>query len=119
MVGVKEVVTGLAMIGAAAMLPSTANAQTQDRAEETAADSILAATTLTLTVDGMSCPFCAYGLEKKLKELEAVDTLVVRISDGLVAIRTRQGQDVPDSVLYELVTRAGFSLREVVRLKKP
>ena len=67
-----------------------------------AVDSLLADATLVLRVDGMSCPFCAYGLEKKLNELQAVDTLVVRVSDGAVAIRLRQGQEISDSVLHEL-----------------
>lgn len=37
-----------------------------------------------LEVDGMSCPFCAYGLEKRLREIEAIEDLVIRVSDGLV-----------------------------------
>ncbi|MDX1629678.1 MAG: heavy-metal-associated domain-containing protein, partial [Fulvivirga sp.] len=33
-------------------------------------------------VDGLSCPFCAYGLEKKLKNLDGVTNIKVDIENG-------------------------------------
>ncbi len=108
----------LAAVVAVGVVPGAVAAQTQrpqDQSKAVAADSLIVGANLILRIDGMSCPFCAYGLEKKLKELDAVDTLVVRVSDGLVAMRIREGRNIPDTVLHELVTQAGFSLREVVR----
>ena len=69
----------------------------------------------TVEVDGLACPFCAYGLEKHLTALDAVDSVVVRISDGLVQIREVEGQVLTDETLKETVTDAGFSLREITR----
>ena len=78
-------------------------------------ESLLAGTTVTLRADGMTCPFCAYGLEKHLTRLDAVDSVVVRISDGLVQIREVEGQAVSDDMLEKTVADAGFSLRDIVR----
>ena len=37
-------------------------------------------------VDGLSCPFCAYGLEKKLKNIDGVASLKIDIDEGLVTL---------------------------------
>ena len=84
-------------------------------AETVAADSILADVTVTLTVEGMVCPFCAYGLERQLRKIEALDSVIIRISDGVVQIREKDGQKISDKTLHEAVTRAGFTLREIDR----
>jgi len=68
-----------------------------------------------LRVDGMSCPFCAYGLEKRLLKIEAIEALVIRVSDGEVRIRVADGATVSDEELDDAVKRAGFSLREITR----
>ncbi len=114
----KNMVLGLTALGAMTMAAPAA-AQTGDPVRDDPGavlpESLLAGTTVTLRVDGMSCPFCAYGLEKHLTALDAVDSVVVRISDGLVQIREVDGQVLSDEILKETVTDAGFSLREIVR----
>ena len=37
---------------------------------------------LTVTVDGLACPFCAYGLEKKLMKVEGVEQLEIDVDAG-------------------------------------
>ncbi len=103
------------------VLAGPAHAQATERGGEeiAAADSLLAGAQIVLRVDGMSCPFCAFGLEKRLKAIAAVDTVVVRVSNGLVLIRTRDGQLLDDRELERAVERAGFSLREVRRMERP
>ena len=114
----RDVLIGLTAIGAAAGLPNVAHAQEQDDKtvpEMVAADSILADVTVTLKVDGMVCPFCAYGLQRQLRKIEAVDSVIVRISDGVVQIREKAGQKIADKTLHEAVTKAGFTLRKIDR----
>ncbi len=114
----KNLVLGLAAIGAMT-IATPAAAQRADSVNSKPGavlpESLLAGATVTLRVDGLSCPFCAYGLEKHLTALDAVDSVVVRISDGLVQIREVEGQVLTDETLKETVTDAGFSLREIVR----
>jgi mercuric ion binding protein len=120
-VTLKDRIAALAAFAGAALVAGPAAAQTDESASHRAAvpGSLLGGATVTLTVDGMSCPFCAYGLEKRLREIAAVDTLVVRVSDGLVQIRAKEGQELQDAELHEAVKRAGFSLREIHRLEQP
>lgn len=114
----KNLVLGLAAFGALTMAAPAA-AQTADSVKNDPGavlpESLLAGATVTLRVDGMTCPFCAYGLEKHLTALDAVDSVVVRISDGLVQIREVNGQMLSDEILKETVTDAGFTLREITR----
>lgn len=46
-------------------------------------------TSLTVKVDGLACPFCAYGVEKKLKKVEGVENLEIDIEKGKIALRVR------------------------------
>lgn len=114
----RKVIIGLTVLGVTALLPGVAVSQSQDRsaAETTATDSVLAGATVVLRVDGMVCPFCAYGLEKRLREIAAVDSVLVRLSDGMVQIREKEGHQASESILRETVTKAGFTLREVTRI---
>ena len=36
-------------------------------------------------VDGLSCPFCAYGLEKKLRRVDNVAELEIQVGEGRAA----------------------------------
>ena len=46
---------------------------------------------LTVKVDGLACPFCAYGLEKKLKKVEGVEQLNIDINIGEVVLNVASG----------------------------
>lgn len=43
-------------------------------------------------VDGLTCPFCAYGLEKKLGKLGAIQTMEVQLENGRVLLAFKEGQ---------------------------
>lgn len=110
--------TGFGAVGAVFAVSSTP-AVAQDAENDlppAASQDELVGTDIVLHVDGMSCPFCAYGLEKRLRKIEAIDDLVIRLSDGLVQIRLVDGAELADDVLDKAVDRAGFSLREIRRL---
>jgi len=118
----KETLRKMTGVGAVAALFAVAAqpivAQESRSGTEPAADQEeLAGANVLLRVDGMSCPFCAYGLEKRLREISAIDDLVIRVSDGLVQIRLVEGGALDDKELDEAVKRAGFSLREIQRLE--
>ena len=81
-----------------------------------ATDAVLEGASVTLKVDGMVCPFCAYGLEKRLRELPALDETLIQVSDGLVQIRVKQGEQLTDEAVEDAVKRAGFTLREIHRI---
>ncbi|MCH7471411.1 heavy-metal-associated domain-containing protein [bacterium] len=67
-----------------------------------------------LRVDGLACPFCAYGVEKKLNSLAGPESFDVLINEGKVMI-LEWDPDVPLSfeLIDEAVDEAGFTLRGV------
>ena len=68
-----------------------------------------------LYVDGLACPFCAYGIEKELTGLEGVETVEVDINKGVVIVTAAEGARIPETSLRQAVDNAGFTLRKVER----
>ena len=112
---------GVAALSVAFGIPGAM--QGQERSEEPTTQEVLAPSevltgaSVRLKVDGMVCPFCAYGLEKRLEEIASIDAVLIRISDGLVQIRTKEGQELTDEALSDAVRKSGFSLREIERVE--
>jgi len=76
--------------------------------------SVLAApATYQLRVDGLSCPFCAYGIEKKLGALEGVQSVETNIKDGVVIVIMKDGATLNEATAKKAVKEAGFSLRKL------
>ncbi len=68
---------------------------------------------VTLRVDGLACPFCAYGLEKKLKRVEGIDKLDIKLNDGLVILYFKEDAKIDKALLEKKVKEAGFTLRKI------
>ena len=66
-----------------------------------------------LTVDGLACPFCAYGIEKQLSALAGVESIEVHIDEGLVAVTMAEGATLDRADIEQAVMDAGFTLRKV------
>lgn len=64
---------------------------------------------------GMSCPFCAYGVEQKLKKLDGVEELKVELKSGVATLRLEEGADLSNETLKETVDDAGFEAAAIVR----
>ncbi len=64
-----------------------------------------------MRVDGLACPYCAYGIEKKLKAIEGVETVDVDLERGLVVVKTREDLELSDTRLETLFRDAGFTYR--------
>ena len=68
---------------------------------------------LTLRVDGLACPFCAYGLEKKITRLEGVSSYDVDMKEGKVYIGLEPKAEVEPEAIRKAVKEAGFTLRGI------
>jgi len=64
-----------------------------------------------LRVDGMACPFCAYGIEKKFKKMDGVEAIDIDLQKGLVRVRTRTGKTFTEGELKTLINDSGFTLK--------
>ena len=68
---------------------------------------------IVMRVDGLACAFCAYGLEKKLKKLEGVESVDISLNKGLVRIKLREGYTLEEETLKKIVKESGFVLRGI------
>ena len=62
-----------------------------------------------IEVDGLACPFCAYGLEKNLKQIEGVESIAINIDEGSVLLGIADGIQISESVVIEKIKAAGFT----------
>jgi len=69
----------------------------------------------TIQVDGLSCPFCAYGLEKHLKKVNGVKGVEINMKSGKATVILKSGMQVDDAALTEAVKKAGFTARGITR----
>lgn len=63
-----------------------------------------------LEVAGLACPFCAYGIEKKLNALEGVARVDTHIKEGVVVVTMTEGATLDKATVRQAVEDAGFTL---------
>lgn len=69
-------------------------------------------------VDGLACPFCAYGIEKQLQKLDGVKTVEVDVKEGNVVVTMHDGKALEKPQAEQAVKKAGFSLRSFDQTKE-
>ena len=72
-----------------------------------------------IKVDGLSCPFCAYGLEKKLKGIDGVNQIKIDIDQGLATLSVSEDKSVSEEEIRKAVKQAGFTPKEIVYANLP
>ena len=60
-------------------------------------------------VDGLACPFCAFGLEKKLKKIKGVGEVKIYVDKGLAVLGHKKEQSIIIDELAAAVKDAGFT----------
>jgi copper chaperone CopZ len=63
-----------------------------------------------LQVDGLACPFCAYGIEKELTKTDGVETIDIDINAGTVTVTMAEGAVMTKTLADRIVKDAGFTL---------
>jgi len=64
---------------------------------------------VTAKVDGLSCPFCAYGIEKKINKIDGVEDVRVDIKGGTVTVIYKDKKFFTRHRLNQAVRDAGFT----------
>ena len=64
--------------------------------------------TYTIQVDGMACPFCAYGVEKSLAKISGVEAIETDIDTGILTVT--MAADVDPEILGGVVARLGTTV---------
>jgi len=66
-----------------------------------------------IQVDGLACPFCAYGIEKALGKLEGVKRVETNIDSGVVTVTMADDAKLTrEQVQTAVEDKAGFTLQE-------
>jgi len=72
-----------------------------------------------IVVDGLSCPFCAYGLEKKLKAVSGSKDVSIELTKGEATMSVPKDQQPTEEELRKIVKDAGFTPRDITFSKTP
>ena len=68
---------------------------------------------LQLQVDGLSCPFCALGLDKRLRQRAGLEGIQVHLKQGVTEAALPHGQGLDVGKVQRAVQEAGFTLRGI------
>jgi len=68
-----------------------------------------------IAVDGLSCPFCVYGLEKNLKKVNGVESVNIDMKTGKATVVLKPDAHVDAQALRQAVKKAGFTARDITR----
>lgn len=75
---------------------------------------LAAGTQYVMRVDGLACPYCAYSIEKKLKQIDGVENINVDLEKGWVVVEVREGVELTEPQMQQLFRDAGFTYRSMV-----
>ncbi len=73
--------------------------------------------TYTIQVDGMACPFCAYGLEKSLTKISGIESIETDIDTGIVTITMAAEATLHRMAATQAVEDAGFALNDFQEIR--
>lgn len=66
-------------------------------------------TRVVLAVDGLACPFCAYGLEKQIRRWDAVQDYEIKLKSGLVWVDAKPDKTLRLDHFASVIRKAGFT----------
>ena len=69
--------------------------------------------TVDVQVQGMSCPFCVYGVQKSLRKLPGVASAQVDLKSGHASVIMLPGQEPDVEAIRKAILDAGFTPKDV------
>jgi copper chaperone len=70
-----------------------------------------------IRADGLACPYCAYGIEKKFMAIEGVKSIDVDLKKGQVKVNGVASLSFNEQQLKTLFTDSGFTYRSMKKLE--
>ncbi|MCF6319041.1 MAG: heavy-metal-associated domain-containing protein, partial [Proteobacteria bacterium] len=67
-----------------------------------------------IRADGLACPYCAYGIEKKLMKINGVKHVDINLKKGKVMVTGEAQLDLQDEQLKTLFNDSGFTFRKII-----
>tara|TARA_R110001583_G_scaffold186189_2_gene346818 strand:- start:10360 stop:10677 length:318 start_codon:yes stop_codon:yes gene_type:complete len=69
-----------------------------------------------IRADGLACPYCAYGIEKKFMAIKGVKHVDIKLKEGLVKVTGDDKLSFKEQQLKTLFDDAGFTYRTIKKL---
>ncbi len=69
-----------------------------------------------IRADGLACPYCAYGIEKKFMAIKGVKHVDIKLKEGLVIVSGDENLILEEPELKILFDDAGFTYRTIKKL---
>lgn len=70
---------------------------------------------INVKVSGMVCSMCAQGIKKKFTALSEVNSINVDLDNKLVKIDTKEGTDLSDEQISNIIKEAGYNVSNIER----
>lgn len=70
-------------------------------------------TVLEIDIAGMTCPFCAYSLEKELGKLSEVEEVLISLKSNKARLTLKEGAHIDSDALQEVVLQSGYTPGEI------
>lgn len=64
---------------------------------------------VSVRVDGLGCPYCAYGLEKKIKKLKGIKKIKIDIEEGIMTFNYPSEEKISLATIDQQVADAGYT----------
>ena len=68
-----------------------------------------------VNVNGMVCDFCARAIEKVFSKQEAFEAVDVNLTDKLITVTMKDGQNIDDEGITKLVNDSGYAVVGIER----
>ena len=72
---------------------------------------------LRISVNGLVCDFCARSIEKIFTKNESVDSINVNLEKMLITINLKNGKNLNDDIIKQLIKDSGYDVAEINRDK--
>jgi mercuric ion binding protein len=69
-----------------------------------------------IEIDGLSCPFCAYGLEKNLRDVENINDIKIDVENAFVLLSISEGKGIDEDLIRKTIKDAGFTARRITQV---
>lgn len=100
-------ILGVALIASSGLSASPALAASDVEPEAT--------NRVVVTVQGVGCPFCVFGIEKWLGKIDGVQDVQMDLETGRVTLTLEPGASVTEDQLRRAVEQAGFTPGETIQ----
>ena len=74
--------------------------------------------TISMKIKGLSCPFCVYGVEKKLKKVPGVLSVSTNYKQSKVTIKIKEGLKVDHNALRKAIIDSGFTVDSIDEMEQ-